>query len=150
MVRTLCVIVAVLFALPCFVPGCGGDVDRFPVGQARLVDYYHSEECVRPGGSLGLDMGDADVEVEIDGLEVTITHKNAFLNCCLDSILVSFAQEDRLLRLVEHEAVTIPCDCICPFEVMAVIEVSVPGKYMIEVWTEAGLVWTRKVEVGGR
>jgi hypothetical protein len=149
-IRATSVFGVVLAALAVVSAGCGGDVDLLPVGKARLVDYSHSEECVRPGSPLGLDLGGADVEVEVNGLEVVVEHKNAILNCCLDSILVSFEQQGKLLKLVERESVTMPCDCICPFEVVAEIEVSAPGDYLIEVWTEARLVWSGEVEVGGR
>ena len=147
--RTMGAIGAVLIALPGLFAGCGTDVELLPAGQARLIEYSHSEECVARDAPLGLDPGDADVEVKVDGLEVTVTHKNAFLNCCLDSIMVSFDQEYRLLKLEEQEALTIPCDCICPFEVVSTIEVSTPGKYTVEVWTEASLVWTGEVRLEG-
>ena len=149
-IRAISVFGGVLAALAALCAGCGDDVDLRPVGQVRLVDYSHSEECVLPGSPLGLDLGDADVEIEVNGLEVVVEHNNAMLNCCLDSILVSFEQQDRLLKLLEREAVTMPCDCICPFEVVAKLDVSTPGDYLIEVWTEARLVWSGELEVDGR
>jgi hypothetical protein len=147
----MCAIGAVLIALPGILAGCSEDVELQSAGQARLVQYSHSDECVAQGSPpLELAQGEANVEVKVDGLEVTVIHKNAFLNCCLDSIDVDFEQQYRLLKLVEREAVTMPCDCICPFEVVSTIMVSTPGKYTVEVWTEASLVWTGVVEVGGR
>jgi len=130
--------------------GCGEDVDLHPVGEARLADYSHSEECAGPGRGLSVDWEEtAKVEVVVEGLRMTLIHENAMLNCCLDSILVDLNQEGSLLKLVETEVVTTPCDCICPFKVTATIGVSTPGTYTMEVWTAAELVWTGEVEVAG-
>jgi hypothetical protein len=145
--RTSAAIGAPLVALVCALASCGEDVELVPARQARLIGYSHSKECLTPGDPIGTELSSADVEVAVDGMSVTVTHRNAFLNCCLDSIVVDFKQDNNVLKLVEHEAVTMPCDCICPFEVVATLEAATPGTYVIEIWTEARLVWTGGVEV---
>ena len=131
--------------IPClFSLGCSHRTGGVPVGEAQLIRYSHSDTCV---GSLSSDS--AEVEIIVDGREITVVHKNALLNCCLDSILVDFTQQNSLLRLTEMEVVPRPCDCLCPFEVRATIEVSLPGTYIIEIWTGDVMVWRGVVEVGG-
>jgi hypothetical protein len=76
-----------------------------------------------------------------------VEHKNAVFNCCLDSILVSFQEEERLLVLQESEEVTHACRCLCDYEVSATIEVGAAGTYTLEVWTGDLLVWSGQVEV---
>ncbi len=140
---------SVLFGITLIVPcllslGCSLRTGAVPGGEAQLIHYSHSDTCV---GSLTLDP--AEVEVVVDGFEITVIHKDAALNCCLDSILVEFTQEDTVLRLRETEAVSNPCYCVCPFEVRATIEVSAPGNYIIEIWTEDAMVWRGVVAIQG-
>jgi hypothetical protein len=117
--------------------------------EARLVGFTSSDSCltqsaVVPSGEGG---GEAQVEVFVDGLRVYVDHKNAMFNCCLDAIVVSFTRDGGLLMLREEEKVTMPCDCICPFEVSATIDVPSTGTYTLEIYSGPELVWRDEVEV---
>ena len=113
-----------------------------PAEESQLVDFSHSDECV---GSIKKEL--PDVEIIVRGLYITVIHKNAIFNCCLDEIMVEFEQEHRVLKLFESEVVTMPCWCICPFEVKSIIQVSFPGRYIIEIWSYDHLIWSDSVEV---
>ncbi len=134
----------ILIILSLLFIGCSRGVDVVPSGEAELVRYSHSDTCVSAPTH-----GPAEVEIIVDGLEISVLHKNAVLNCCLDSIIVEFTQEGTLLKLSEMEAVSNPCYCLCPFEVRATIRVPGPGTYVIEIWTENTKVWRGEVEIGG-
>jgi hypothetical protein len=76
----------------------------------------------------------AEAEIEVDGFDISITHKNSMFNCCLDSIKVEFTQNVDTLKLTEVEFSTVLCDCVCPFEVCATIGVSEPGSYLVQIF----------------
>jgi hypothetical protein len=117
-------------------------------GEAQLVSYSNSDCLEGVSTTPFLAMGDsAEVEVTVEGLKITVIHSNAIFNCCIDSIRVEFAQEDSLLKLTEIPLGEDLCDCICPFEVSATIEVPSPGIYIIEIWAEDEFIWRGKVEV---
>jgi len=121
-----------------------------PVGEAQLTNCSHSD-CLGESvsGSLTDLMSDpAEVEILVKGSEITITHKNAMFNCCLDHIQVVLTQQKFLLKLTETESVTKPCLCTCPFEVQATIKVPTPGIYTLEIWAYDKLIWSGEVEVG--
>ena len=132
-------------------PGCEGDSNVTLIGEATLTGHSNTPYCVRGGDP---DEAEGDyfddpprVEVLTDGLQIEIIHQNAWFNCCLDTILVELGQERRQIILTESEIVTMPCRCICPFRVTASLEVSLPGRYGIEIYALGGLIWTGEVTV---
>ena len=130
--------------------GCEGDSGNPPIGEATLIGFSSSEDCIRGKGE-GYESDDPPkVEILTDGLEVEIIHGNAWFNCCLDTILVDLRQEEKRIILTESEVVTMWCRCNCPFRVTASIEVSLPGDYRIEIYALESLIWTGEVTVTGR
>jgi hypothetical protein len=129
---------------------CGKDNTLSSPDQAQLIDYSHGTcDKTYTESQFHMMSDSADVEIIIDGLQVTVIHKNAVLNCCLDSIVVEFSQEDNLLKLTETEETKNPCLCLCDYEVEAIIEVPAPGTYIIEIWTVKKLVWREEIEIPG-
>ena len=121
-----------------------------PDGEAELSEYSHSD-CIGEsisGSFTNLLSDSADVEIIVEGFQITIIHKNATFNCCLDYIQVVLTQQNFFLKLTETEFVTSPCLCTCPFEVTATIDVPSPGTYTIELWAYDELLWSGEVEVG--
>ena len=122
--------------------GCGKE--KGPVGEARLISYSYSDTCLAKNPP----QDTAEVEIIIDGLKITVVHKNAMFNCCPDSIIVEFTQENTLLKLFEKEVLgPEACDCTCPFEVSAIIEVPRNGTYILEIYTEGHLVYRKEISV---
>jgi len=128
-------------------------INGVPPEDAHLIGYSTSDTCMGNSISAPPEADDWDgptvVEITVDGLLITVFHKNAYLNCCLDEIAVEFSQQGRLLVLEECEVAPNPCYCYCPFEVEATIEVRTAGIYTLEIWTEGRLVWRGYIEVEG-
>jgi len=125
--------------------GCADDFR-----EASMVSYAVGDSCLARGQEAALSGGaidDAQVEITVDGLRIHVAHKNAIFNCCLDTIVVGFSQDGRLLTLREAEVTNTPCHCICPFEVTATIEVLLGGEYVVEIYTRVELVWRDKITV---
>jgi hypothetical protein len=149
--RKLSVFSAICLLLAFWLIQCGEDGTISPPGEAQLVDYSHGECDLELAGShYTLESDSADVEITIDGLEVTVIHRNAILNCCLDSIPITFSQEGNLLKLTETESTSQPCLCLCPYVVEATIMVPSSGTYVIEVYTLTKLVWREEIFIPGR
>ena len=138
-------LVALLILPALLVCGCS-DESR----ETKMISSASSDSCMARGFSSRdnlVDWPEPDVKVTVEGLTINLVHTNATLNCCLDTIEVDFTHDGRLLMLREKEVVTMPCDCICPFEVEATIEVPSPGTYLLEIYTGVELVWSDEIEV---
>jgi hypothetical protein len=145
---TLAVAIVALFVLT----GCEDGSGVTPTGEATLLGYSNTSDCVRDKGEEidGECYGDPPrIKLLTDGLEIEIIHQNACFNCCLDTILVDLRQEEHRIILTESEDVTNPCRCLCPFRVTASVEVSLPGDYRIEIYALENLIWTGEVTVSG-
>jgi hypothetical protein len=110
-----------------------------------LKHYSYSDSCLSRKGEVRSDS--AQVEIIINGLELTVIHKNAIFNCCLDSILLEFTHNDNILTLIENELATVPCRCWCPYKVEAEIKVPNPGDYILEIYTGSELVYRKKIHI---
>jgi hypothetical protein len=141
----LIVLALAAFLAPLFlVWGCSDEC-----GRAKMVHFASGDSCVVPEPPLESipEPFEHKVKVTVEGLRIHVVHGNAILNCCLDTIEVDLTHDGRLLMLREKEVVTTPCDCICPFEVEATIEVLLPGTYVLEIYTGIELVWSQEIEV---
>ncbi len=114
-----------------------------PYEETQLISYSSSDSCL---SHFRQYVDSAEVEIEVDSFDINITHKNAILNCCLDSIEVEFVEAGNTLKLYETE-VNGHCYCDCPYEITAKIGVAEPGVYLIEIFTEDRLVYQKWVEV---
>lgn len=138
-------ILAASVLLAVVLPGCGDDFR-----EAKMTDYSCGDSCLARNVNVDEHYGEdwkADVEVSVDGLRIFVTHKNAIFNCCLETIVVKFRQDGDLLVLKESEVATVPCDCVCPFEIKATIEVPHRGTYVLEIYSGVELVWRQEVVV---
>ena len=148
MQKYLKIIFAVLFLLLLLFLACS-DSDESPYEEAQLIGSYSSDTCV---SHMRQYVDSAEVEIEVEGFDISITHKNAIFNCCLDSIKAEFTQSGDTLKLTEVEYRIGGCYCTCPYEVSTAIGVSDPGTYLIEifaveVYQEKKLVYQGWVEV---
>ncbi len=102
------------------------EVGSDPVPLARLADYWNSE-CLR-----GWPCGEDEIELTVEGDTLHVLHSNATYNCCPDEIVISFSMEKDLLLFTEEEILTIPCDCVCCYDVGATVVDLPPGTYTVE------------------
>ena len=131
---------------------CGDDDSMtapVPVGETRLLSYSQSDCLLKasPGDFIHTMSDSADVEIIVDGLQVTVIHGNAYFNCCIDSIQVEFFQDAELLKLTEKDVYTNLCRCDCVYEVTTVLEVVSHGLYVIEIWAVDRLIWRGDIVV---
>jgi hypothetical protein len=88
--------------------------------------------------SLGSDVGyvadQACLQWEYDGESVLqLTHVNAVYNCCPDSVGGAITVTGQTITIDLAEWLTMPCDCICPFDVEYEIVQLTPGEYTVTV-----------------
>lgn len=77
-----------------------------------------------------LDMDYFTTSVE-DGV-ITITHYNAVYNCCPDYFEYTVNQQGNQIMITETEVLSIPCTCICCYDLPLQIGPLAPGVYEID------------------
>jgi FlgD Ig-like domain len=71
-----------------------------------------------------------------DGV-ITIHHINAAYNCCPDAFEYTVSQAGYLITVVEEEVATLPCACMCCYDLPLSIGPVAPGEYWIDfVWQD--------------
>lgn len=123
-----------------------GDVDlrdfqtfqsAFGVAVSPHIAAYSNSGCL-PGadGSPLRDFypcpGDDEIELTVQANTLHVVHRNATYNCCPDDIVISLLVQGNLLRLTEEEILTIPCFCLCCYEVEATVVGLASGTYTVE------------------
>ena len=123
-----------------------GDVDlrdfqtlqgAFGTALLPYVAAYSNSGCL-PGtdGSPLRDFypcpGDDEIELTVQPNTLHVVHRNAAYNCCPDDIVISLSVQGNLLRMTEEEIVTIPCFCICCYDVEATVVNLPSGTYTVE------------------
>ncbi len=104
-------------------------------GQTRMGGYGDSD-CL-PGAREGYPCEVEYVEVEVDGTTVNVVHRNAGYNCCPDDIMVSLTVEGSDLILTETEIATMPCPCMCCYDVSSSIVDVEPGYHLVRYcWSD--------------
>ncbi len=106
-----------------------------PEPQPRIEGYSNSG-CLSGGGhdqSGGYPpCGDDQIELTVGPSTLHVLHSNATYNCCLDDIVISLSVEGTTLRLQEQEVLTMPCFCLCCYNVEAALVDLAPGIYTVE------------------
>ena len=73
--------------------------------------------------------GEDEIVARVEGNSIFITHKNATYNCCPDYVEVILSSQGKILTLHEKEILTMPCDCLCCYNIYTEIAGLVPGEY---------------------
>jgi hypothetical protein len=98
------------------------------------IDGYSNSGCLLDDdGDLFWPCGDDEIEFTVEDNTLHVVHNNVAYNCCLDDIVISVSQEGDLLRLTEGEIVSLPCYCICCYNVEATVVDLAPGTYTVEL-----------------
>lgn len=113
--------------------------DVSPKPKVALLSYdYIKLEDVGPPGS---------TKVNIDVLNgcLQLVHENAYLNGCLDSIMVvwEYDEEEHILRIYEDELFveSQKCKHQCYYRISMLFEFFEPGEYYVELHTYGKMVW---------
>ncbi len=66
---------------------------------------------------------------------LNLRHQNAMFNCCPDSLYADIDLTDNIIFITEYESLSMPCDCVCDFDLDFIISNLVPGEYVLKVIT---------------
>jgi len=72
-----------------------------------------------------------DVFAEVDGGNLILHHQMATYNCCPDSFTFTMTVSNDSLYVTEREVLTTPCDCMCCYNLSAVVEGLSPGEWQV-------------------
>jgi hypothetical protein len=100
-------------------------------GEPRIGGYSNSG-CLSESRSGYPWCGEDEIEVAVEGTTLHVWHRNATYNCCPDDIVVSLSAQGSMLCLTEDEVLTIPCDCMCCYDVEATVVNLAPGPYTVQ------------------
>ncbi|MEO0276332.1 MAG: hypothetical protein ABIM60_06105 [candidate division WOR-3 bacterium] len=117
--------------------------------KVELISYSYSDTCIQNNVS---SVETAIVEIEIKDLIVKITHKNANLNCCPDSLILKLYNINDTIVLYEDDGIDEMgegCDCTCEYLMKACIKVPHYGKYILEIKSSyfPFLIYRKEIEV---
>ncbi|UCC32531.1 MAG: hypothetical protein JSU86_09655 [Phycisphaerales bacterium] len=115
-------------------PRCYVEDVVIPEPQPRVGEYFNSgclgqghrsnqEPCLEPDG----------IELSAEPGTLHVLHNNATYNCCPDDIVVLLSMEGNVIRLTEEEVLTLPCACLCCYNVEATVVDLPPGEYTVEL-----------------
>lgn len=88
-----------------------------------------------------------EVEVTVDGNNVTVKHFNSTFNCCPDTLYGSIEQDQTEITLKEY-GIGGMCDCICDFPFTFNFTIPQAGTYTIKIWSYwYGEIWEQEIEI---
>ncbi len=76
--------------------------------------------------------GDASLELTVETGALHVLHRNVAYNCCVDEVTITAVLEGDTLILTEQETTTMPCRCMCCYDVEATITNLAAGTYTVE------------------
>jgi len=101
-------------------------------GYAGTDFSFAVSKCLRSAST-----ANAEVEIWVEGQDIVMEHHGAIYNCCA-KVVIDFVDQRPTLKLIERETYhyypSIPCPCICPYDLSARITGLPPGAYLVEVW----------------
>jgi len=123
------------------------------LGETRLIDYTFGDSCL-------IEMVKTSPLYDIDSMEITVDHCLIYLNyiawfnCCVDSVTISLNATAGVINIIQTEYASMPCDCICPFQMNSLIMVQNSGFWEINIWNtyfypsaDTVLEWTGEAEI---
>jgi len=81
-----------------------------------------------------------DITAAAAGGDLILQHRNATYNCCPDSFTFEVTVAGDSLVVTEHENLTMPCDCLCCYDLTATVAGLSPGEWpIIYRWFDDGI-----------
>jgi hypothetical protein len=71
------------------------------------------------------------VLAEVDGGNLVLHHKYAAYNCCPDPFTFAMTSSNDSLYVTEREVLTMPCSCLCCYNLSTTVEGLAPGEWHI-------------------
>jgi|GEM_PF-6017182 len=137
--------------------GCSEDATNpTPHNNPELSQYSVGDSCLG-WSSRGPEWDDTTVVITVEGCGINLAH-TPYFNCCMDSATVDFEFSGDSLKIIETEYTSVPCDCICPFDITADLTVPGNGTYLLQIYYQYGLSptpgepvlkWEKEVVVAG-
>ncbi len=130
--------VVCMVVLCCLLSGCSISPDP-------LVGQSHQSSCreVRD-----VALGDADVELQVNGRNLTILHRNALTNCCLTTAM-EVVLEANTIEVFEREQPGEACRCLCSRDLSVTIYYLSAGLYSVKIYRddEPESFWAGMVQI---
>lgn len=122
---------------------------------ACLTDFSYKKECqnILASGIERMSDTGAYVSVASEGLKITLSHKNAYLNCTIalgtGKILglIDFDKTTNTIKLTEEEKLEVVAGCMCTYEVDFTVEVFEYNEYKVEIWSKNKIIWANRITV---
>ncbi len=94
------------------------------------------------------------ISATVVGDTLTVLHEKAAYNCCMDGTDYSVTQDASTIHIQETELLTIPCLCLCCFNLSVQVADLAAGLYtVVFTWwdydTSQWEEWTDQVTIGG-
>lgn len=95
-----------------------------------IVGQSHQSSCkaIR-------EMALSEVELQIDGRDLTIRHRNALTNCCLTTAM-EVALKAHAIDVFEREQAGEACRCVCSRDLSVTIYSLSPGIYTVRLYRD--------------
>lgn len=81
------------------------------------------------------EMALPDIELQIDGRDLTILHRDALTNCCLTTAM-EVALKAHTIDVFEREQPGEACRCVCPRDLSVTIYYLSPGLYTVRLYRD--------------
>ena len=90
----------------------------------------------------------------VAGDTLTVYHDKTLYNCCMDGVDYSVVQNASVIQIQETEILTIPCTCVCCYDLAVQVADLAAGLYtVVFTWydydTDQWEQWTDQVTIGG-
>jgi hypothetical protein len=122
-------------------------------GSGPRLSYYRNSGCLSTllSGDDYPWCGDDAVEIAVEEYSLRITHRNATYNCCPEDIRVELTVAGDTLTLGETEVLTMPCVCLCCYDVESVVVNLPEGYYWVNYcwsdWESGQMCETRLIQI---
>ena len=110
-------------------------------------DISYSVSGCKVQGGPNFQTDSTQIKAEWINNKLKISHIDAIYNCCIKEIKINVNINGNFIDVFEKEILEAPCDCFCPYDIFIEIGNILPGKYIIFVRNENGLIGKTEVVI---